>query len=482
MITFEISENMNPMIKQLFILLCFCLAVMNGSAQKSKTTKKKASQSTELTTKKKSATPPAEAVQANSKQQNTSAKTDMVKTEPAKEAEKAPSGDEADLLFNEYRFDAAIQLLNNKVKLARKKKQSTALLEERIQKARIGQNMLQATEKVIFVDSFVVPKNDFLKTYRLSPSSGMLTTYGEVFPEDKDASSFLKSSPAYMNEFQDRLIYSYPDKQGNDKLFTCNKLGNKWSTPSELSELSDSDDFLSYPFLLSDGTTLYYAADNAGSLGGFDIYVTRYDTDTKQYLKPENIGMPFNSPANDYLYAVDEANKLGWFVSDRYQPADKVCIYVFIPTETREVYTPDGSNQDSIRALARISTIRMSQNSAQTVSDALNRLKNVQDGNLQKTKSADFYLVIANGKVYTDLNDFRSDKAKQLAQQWKTAAQQRTDLMQQLKQNRHQYAQGKKSLKTDILKQEKNLEQQDAAILSLENKIRKEEQSKLGIQ
>ena len=85
MITFEISENMNPMIKQLFILLCFCLAVMNGSAQKSKTTKKKTSQSTELTTKKKSATPPAEAIKANSKQPNTTAKTDVAKTDPAKE-------------------------------------------------------------------------------------------------------------------------------------------------------------------------------------------------------------------------------------------------------------------------------------------------------------------------------------------------------------------------------------------------------------
>ena len=45
------------------------------------------------------------------------------------------------------------------------------------------------------------------------------------------------------------------------------------------------------------------------------------NTDT--YLAPENVGMPFNSPYNDYMYVIDEFNNLGWFASDRYQPEDK---------------------------------------------------------------------------------------------------------------------------------------------------------------
>ena len=475
---------MKPMIKQLFLLLCCSLTTLCGSAQKSKISKNKTQPTTELATSKKSA-PQKTSTQKNINahaEQTSSTNTENIKQKmPSADTEKASVGDEVDLLFKNYRFEAAIQQLNNKVKLARKKKQSTVLLEERIQKARIGQNMLQATEKVIFIDSIVVPKDDFLKAYRLSPSCGTLTTYGQVFPNDKEASSFLKNAPAYTNEFQDRLIYSYPDKEGNNKLFTCNKLGNKWSTPTQLTELSDSDDFLGYPYLLSDGTTLYYAADNSGSLGGFDIYVTRYDTDTKKYLKPENIGMPFNSPANDYLYAIDETNKLGWFVSDRNQPADKVCIYVFIPTETREVYTIDGTNEDSIRSLAKINSIKITQFNHQNVDEALNRLKNIQGEHQQKAKTSDFYFIIANGKVYTDFDDFKSEQAKQLAKQWQNADQQRKGLLSQLQQNRQDYAKGKKTLKNDILKQEKDLSQLDANILSMENNIRKEEQDKLGI-
>ena len=49
---------------------------------------------------------------------------------------------------------------------------------------------------------------------------------------------------------------------------------------------------------MADGVTIYYASDGEG-LGGYDIFVTRYNTNTDTYLVPENVGMPFNSPYND---------------------------------------------------------------------------------------------------------------------------------------------------------------------------------------
>lgn len=67
-------------------------------------------------------------------------------------------------------------------------------------------------------------------------------------------------------------------------------------------------------------------------------FVTRYNTNTDTYLVPENVGMPFNSPYNDYMYVIDEYNNLGWFASDRYQPEDKVCIYVFVPNDSKRTY------------------------------------------------------------------------------------------------------------------------------------------------
>ena len=93
-----------------------------------------------------------------------------------------------------------------------------------------------------------------------------------------------------------------------------------------------NDDF---PFLLSDGTTLYFASDGEGSIGGYDIFVSRMNTEDGCFLRPDNLGMPFNSPANDYMMAINEVANLGWFASDRNQPQGKVCVYVFVPNDKR---------------------------------------------------------------------------------------------------------------------------------------------------
>ena len=58
--------------------------------------------------------------------------------------------------------------------------------------------------------------------------------------------------------------------------------------------------------------------------------------------------MPFNSPANDYMYAIDEFNNIGWFASDRYQPDNKVCIYVFVPNSSKEVYNYESTDEQII--------------------------------------------------------------------------------------------------------------------------------------
>lgn len=118
------------------------------------------------------------------------------------------------------------------------------------------------------------------------------------------------------------------------QLYSRIKLINNWSDPEPLNTLNEQGN-VNYPYLMADGVTLYYASDGEGSLGGYDIFVTRYDSESSSYLRPDNIGMPFNSPANDYMYVIDELNNLGWFASDRYQPEDKVCIYVLFQMKRR---------------------------------------------------------------------------------------------------------------------------------------------------
>lgn len=440
--------------KTLICLMCCSAIALSSAAQKKKNVPDRHKAKTTLTT---SAAPETNA-----------------------HATQAQPSEKAWLLFNEYRFDEAGEELQKEITAARKKKLSADSLEELAARARTGENMLMATEKVVFVDSFVVDKDRFLTAFRLNSSCGSVKTYAEMFPDDAGAGPHQKQTTVYQNEFQDIVIYSAPDKGGILKLFEKTRLGGSWSAPVQLEGFADSTDNVAYPYVLSDGTTLYFAAQGENSLGGYDIYVTRYNPDTKQYVKAENLGMPFNSPANDYLYAVDEESDLGWFVSDRRQPEGKVCIYVFIPTESRDVYAIEGDNEDNIRRLAQLHDLRATQTNAAEVSEARKRLAGTSRGTTQSQKKSNFRFYVGNGIAYTDLNSFKSARAMQMAMEWKNTVARRDALLAELNANRLKWpAQKSATLKQTILKQEQELTALDTAVKTLANSIRKEEQAKL---
>lgn len=96
---------------------------------------------------------------------------------------------------------------------------------------------------------------------------------------------------------------------------------------------------VSYPFVGSDGSTLYFSLEerNKGSvprhvLGGRDIYVSRYDREQGALLVPTQLMLPFNSPMDDLCYIVDEERDLGWLVSNRGCVGDSLRLWTFAPS------------------------------------------------------------------------------------------------------------------------------------------------------
>lgn len=97
---------------------------------------------------------------------------------------------------------------------------------------------------------------------------------------------------------------------------------------------------LSYPWLMSDGNTLYFVIEEMGilpsrGLGGKDIYVSRFDREARALLVPQLLPMPFNSPADDLIYMTDEANDVGWLVTGRGLNSGEVKLYTFKPSSVK---------------------------------------------------------------------------------------------------------------------------------------------------
>ena len=254
---------------------------------------------------------------------------------------------------------------------AQKRKRNTKpkpapVVEEPQEDPRIT-NMREMTQQIIIVDSIVVNKDQFLASIRLSSECGQLMNTGAFFRNQLQGT-------LYLNEMGNKVYFSQPDGH-QQQLYTSDKLGNEWSKPQPLQGLSEGIDEASYPFMLTDGLTFYFAGKGEESIGGYDIFMTRYDSRSGSFLKPENIGMPFNSEANDYMYSIDEANRIGYFVSDRRQPEGKVCIYIFIPSDTRKTYDNSKYTEEQIRNFADIASIADTWGNGTERKAALDRIK-----------------------------------------------------------------------------------------------------------
>lgn len=378
-------------------------------------------------------------------------------------------------LINQYRFDEAVDRLQREIDAAHRRKEPTASLEAEMNQARIGANMLRGTEKVAFVDSMKVARKDFFKAFRLSDDCGTIAPPADI-------SSLLRGTrtgaSAFRNELGDRLYYSIPDSAGRLKLcISAESYSGSWGKPVKLDGVGAADEVQDYPFVMPDGVTLYYAAQGAESLGGYDIFVTRYNSETRSFVKPENIGMPFNSPANDYLYAVDETTGVGWFATDRGQDADSVCIYRFIPSETRDVYELTEANDAEVRAAARIVSLAQSKANPAKLAAAMKALSRIGNSAGARVRHAEnFRFVVDDAHVYSSLTEFKNAEARNKAQQWIGKVNELDENADRLNQLRRSYGQNRSAdLAAEIGKLEPIVDRMKVEVKTLEGEIRREE-------
>lgn len=353
-------------------------------------------------------------------------------------------------------------------------KKPSIVVEEELQEDPRIIEMREATQQIVFIDSVVVGKNDFLSSIRLNPESGRLTTYDQFFRSEEHPDGYV-----FINEMGNKCYFSVEGENGRTNLYTCDKYGKEWSEQMPVKGISEGITEANYPFMMTDGTTLYFAAKGSESIGGYDIFVTRYDSDGGQFLKQENIGMPFNSEANDYMYAIDEISNIGYFVTDRRQPAGKVCVYIFIPPTSRRTYDLDNYSEEQLRELSEIRRIANTWGNGKERELALERLKSIGVKNLAQEKRSEMEMIINDQVTYTSTSQFRSPESLPLFQQLTNTKKKLTDTRKSLEKSRYYYAKANKEdknvLRTEILSDEDELLRLTYQVSNLEKRIRNAE-------
>ena len=261
-------------------------------------------------------------------------------------------------------------------------------------------------ENIQVIDSLVVPREEFFSHYRLPAASGRLLPASEVpgVPDADDVATMV-----YASERGDLRMWARLDSLGSRRIARSVKLTDgSWDTP-ELTDSVLNIGNADFPFMTSDGLTLYFASDGPESIGGLDIFMATRDPADDSYRIPQNIGMPYNSPWDDYMFALDEVNNVGWWATDRNRLGDNVTVYVFIPNEIRENYPED---TDNLASLARLTSIEDTWREDEEYDELLDTIRAINPDADDVTE--DFRFPLPGGRVLTSWDELGTDRNREL--------------------------------------------------------------------
>ncbi len=357
----------------------------------------------------------------------------------------------ARLYYDEYDFVNAKSMIE-KYETATNNKPLSESDSRLRSKIIMAEEMLRHVEKIVVVDSLVVDKKDFFKRYRLSAQAGKLVSSAEmpasICPTEETV--------VFVPEDGASMMWSQSDANGTLRLRKADKLlDGSWDNPVQLDDMLNDEGDAAYPFVTADGQNLYYASNGIGSIGGYDIFVTRKDSETGSYLKPQNVGMPYNSPYDDYMLAIDGNTGVGWWATDRNHFADKLTIYVFIPNATRVNYNPDSVD---VCAMAAIRSIKSTWEPGGDYSAIVARV-DAQAGEAINSPVVSFEFPLTKGVVYKSLDDAKTTEGKNFMEQYFSEKQKYEADLQKLAVLRAKYAVANESERSSVSTLIKQLEQ-----------------------
>ena len=205
--------------------------------------------------------------------------------------------------------------------------------------------------------------------------------------------------------------------------FTCKKTGRRligkqerlldeWSSIDTLPEMINQFKEQDFPILMPDGVTLYFCAkDTTDGMGGWDIYMTKYNPATNTYLMPELLGMPFNSMADDKLFLYDESAGKGFFITNRTNPNRlMLCSFQY----SKPKYLRD-SSENYMREYVQLRTIPRLYGHSSSASHTADIVETNKWEAFEEEKP-EWTLILNDSTTYTSFADFRSTEAKEAMQ------------------------------------------------------------------
>ena len=223
---------------------------------------------------------------------------------------------EAEQYYNKFKEQASTQQL----------KQLNVSVE--LNACRYGRNLLSDITDMIVMKKIEIGEGSFYDKYDLTTIGGQILATGDFGTkydkkvEHRAVIHFPANSP--------NIFYSSYGEDGSTGLdiYQMKKLPDgKYSLPQKVRGSVNTDLDENFAYMDPNGEYLYFSSKGHNSMGGYDVFRSKYDPKTDSFGPPENMDFAISSPDDDLFYVVDAKGSVAFFASKRESKDGTVYVY-----------------------------------------------------------------------------------------------------------------------------------------------------------
>lgn len=230
----------------------------------------------------------------------------------------------AEEYHNNYEFDKAINIYSSLLENVADSVLKNSVMTKMVQSEN-GKNMLQYATPPKVLATKTVSVDDFYLYYSHFQNNSWA----------KIPNTFVREgwhpyySAVYFPGKAKQIFFSSQDNSGTWNIYSSDCKGDSlWTIPSLINENITSPEDDIFPILSPSGKELYFSSAGLFGMGGYDLFVSRWNEELHDWGTPENLGFPFSSPYDDFLFCDTPDGNFSVFASNRGCSADSMTIYV----------------------------------------------------------------------------------------------------------------------------------------------------------
>jgi len=352
-------------------------------------------------------------------------------------------------------------------------------IDKDIRMATNGRELIQYISDLVVVENKKISKENYYYSYKLNDFGGKLI----IKPKEYKTKADIKSGEKQLMFLSDSgIVYysSYGKKSKTLDIYQRKKQEDgEWGEPERLSDVINTKYDDAYPYLHSDGKTLYFSSIGHNSMGGYDIFKSEYDSAKSQWSEPVNMDFPTNTPYDDYLYISDVDDEFAYFASNRETNGDKISVYKILIDKNPVKRKIEDINEVKSKSLLQVSPLALvDETKAKNSEYQSNQANNDRDGNsLGDTQNYNFERLSVEDVVSTEAAVKIAEENKSKQEIIEVESKDNKDNALLYSYVKHQEAEELKKEATDLLSQD-NLSEADkqrAKAMKIEAKQKEEE-------